>query len=134
MLPPFTSRVRTLLFQLMRAFTLALGARVALLSARYLFGGPDVRRYQLESATVAFVVVGALLLIFSRTEAVEERQAHDSLSGEWTGWCLVSLVLYWPSLRIGLLSDDFILVDRVQHHAFGLVQSDLFRPLPLLAW
>ena len=123
-----------MLLWLTRAFTLVLAARVILLSARYLLGVADVRRYQVESAAVALVVVGALLLIASSRGTVETSLSHARVPGEWIGWCLASLILYWPSLYIGLLSDDFVLVDHVRHFAFGLVQADLFRPAPLFAW
>jgi hypothetical protein len=134
MLPPFTTPRRTTLFNVMRAVTLALGARAGWLASGYLSGATDVRRYQVESATLAFAIVGALLLMLSSTDAADEAYTHEGWSGEWVGWCLLSLALYWPSLHIGLLSDDFVLIDRVEHHAFGFVQPELFRPLPMLVW
>ncbi len=126
--------MRRALLWSVRALTIGLGARVALLCAAYFLGSPDVRRYQVESAAVAFIVVGTLLHVALGRNPSLERRTTTRLTGEWAIWCAASLVLYWPSLWVGPLSDDFVLIDRVQQGEFGLVHSEFFRPLPLLAW
>jgi len=125
---------RTALVWTARALTVALGARVAVLAIRYLSGSAGVQRFHLESATVAFVIVGALLHVALSRDADGETPAHGGFRGEWVWWCAAALILYWPSLQVGLLSDDFVLADRVWHGEFGPVHRELFRPLPLLAW
>ena len=55
----------------------------------------------------------------------------------WVSLCLVvaSFLLYAPSLTIGLLSDDFVLVDRITTGAFWSMQkAEFFRPAPHLLW
>ncbi len=49
-------------------------------------------------------------------------------------FCAGALLLYWPALRIGLLSDDFVLTIRAIHFQYGFANPEFFRPLPLLAW
>ena len=55
----------------------------------------------------------------------------------WVSLYLVvaSFLLYAPSLTIGLLSDDFVLVDRITTGAFwSLQKAEFFRPAPHLLW
>ena len=48
---------------------------------------------------------------------------------------MLSLVLYWPSLSIGFLSDDFVLMGRAMQGEFWNPGTTQFlRPLPLIAW
>jgi hypothetical protein len=56
-----------------RLLTVALGTRAALGCAAYLSGSPEVRRYQVESAAVAFIAVGALLHIALSRDPAGER-------------------------------------------------------------
>ena len=134
---------RAALIWLVRVLAILLGARTLLLAARYLLGAPNVPRYQVESSVVAFVVLGALAHATRARDATETLQARSRvvtasrpalLAVELVGWCAASLALYWPALRIGFLSDDWTLVDRVRHGAMGWVHSEFFRPLPLLVW
>jgi hypothetical protein len=135
-----STRRRATLIWLVRVLALLLGARTILLAGRYLLGAPSVPRYQVESGAVAFVVVGALAHATRAREglasgsSVAIRRRPAMVVAELAGWCAASLALYWPVVRIGFLSDDWTLVDRVRHGAFGLVNSEFFRPVPLLAW
>jgi len=52
----------------------------------------------------------------------------------WGAFCLFTLVLYWPALGVGLLSDDFVLVRQALAWNVGPVTPTLFRPVPLLIW
>src|SRR4029453_1513599 len=52
----------------------------------------------------------------------------------WLFFVGVSFALYWPTIGIGLLSDDWVLWDRAAHWSIGPVTTELVRPLPLLIW
>ena len=135
-----STKRRATLTWLLTALALLLGARTVWLAARYLLGAPSVPRYQVESSVVAFVVVGALAHAtrareaLARGEQVDIRLWPATLVAELAGWCAASLALYGPLVGIGWLSDDWTLVDRVRHGAFGPVSTEFFRPVPLLAW
>ena len=45
-----------------------------------------------------------------------------------------AIALYWPTLFIGYLSDDFILAEHASSWQVGPVALQLFRPVPLLLW
>ena len=117
-----------------RILTVGLGTRAGLACAAYLSGSPEVQRYHVESAAVAFIIVGALAHTALGRDPAVERRPSEALFGEWVAWCAAALLLYWPSLWVGPLSDDFVLVDRVRQGEFGFVHSEFFRPLPLFAW
>ncbi|MFN7984395.1 MAG: hypothetical protein U0Q11_21330 [Vicinamibacterales bacterium] len=118
-----------------RFLTIILGIGVALETIAYLIGF-HVPRYRLESAGVAFAVIGAITHLSSPPpiSGISPKTIGKAFVGEWALWIAASVALYWPSLRLGPLSDDFVLIDRVHREAFGLVHSEFFRPLPLLAW
>lgn len=134
MSPSSTSRVPAPALWLARIVVATIGAALALGVAAYLFRRGNVPRFRLESATVAFVILGTLSHLLLNTNDVPAQRSLTSLRGEWGLWMLASIALYWPSLWLGPLSDDFVLVDRVRHNAFGLVHAEFFRPLPLMAW
>lgn len=101
----------------------------------YASGASGTQRHHVESAVVAFVVVGFLLLLTGQPVGTTERPPQSSgTRWEWVFWCGSAVLLYWPSLSVGLLSDDFVLADRAQRGEFGVVSPEFFRPLPLLAW
>jgi len=136
-----STRPRAVLTWLIKVLALVLGARTVLLAWRYLLGASNVPRYQVESSVVAFVVLGVIALAIhprnaseSGSEVGTEQQRPAMTIAELAGWCAASTALFWPSLTIGFLSDDWALVDRVRHGAFGLVHTEFFRPLPLLFW
>jgi hypothetical protein len=119
---------------LARLLTVLVALGVAVGVAAYLSGRFNVPRHRVESATVAFVVVGALSHFALTTRSVPNRPGFAALPGEWTLWIVAAAVLYWPSLWLGPLSDDYALADRARHGAVGLVHAEFLRPLPLLAW
>ena len=52
----------------------------------------------------------------------------------WPAYCVVGLVLFWPALSIGFLSDDFVLAQRALAWNVGAIGPAFWRPLPLLLW
>jgi hypothetical protein len=126
-----------------------LAARVVWLGWLYYFhAGP---RYRLESAAIALVIVGAIVLL-ARTskpglafgvveagqipsEPSESPGSLEPLSLQWLPVFLVAaLTLYSPALGLGLLSDDYTLRAMAQSDGLGAGSGWFFRPLPLLLW
>jgi hypothetical protein len=127
-----------------RALTVVLATRTAYLAVTYLTGTAGVMRFQVESAAALFVIGGGVLALATSDEDQPELNSSTA-RGEgalpprfpwttWSLWCLASMALYWPSLSIGLLSDDLALASHAQSWQLGPVQQDLFRPLPLMLW
>jgi hypothetical protein len=102
-----------------------------------------VRRHHMESGWLIQValLMGALV-IASREEGFASAHAatafrvsaREIVSTVVT--CLaVAFALFGRTLFDGLLSDDFVLADRVRRqHLFVDTGTDFFRPLPLLLW
>lgn len=119
------------------ALTLGLAVRTAWLFASYQAGG-SAARHHVESATVAFIVVGVVTAFFGRDRSADtlgERPAIAARAGfQALLWCAASLALYFPALRLGFLSDDYVLAARAMDGQFGLVHAQFFRPVPLVLW
>jgi protein O-mannosyl-transferase len=110
-------------------------ARLALLFVSYISGSYGVQRHHLESTGTLFVVLAFLLRYVIGTASNSETRAGPAAGGRvWLAFCVLGLALYWPSLSIGLLSDDYVLVQRAAALDVSAVSSTLFRPIPLLAW
>lgn len=114
--------------------TLALGARATYLTAAYLSGFAGTERHDVESAVVALVLVGTPLLLAAGNARPDGREPVAHRAVEWALWCAASVLLYWPSMSVGLLSDDFVLMERAEALRLGFVHGEFFRPLPLLVW
>jgi len=98
----------------------------------YFAGGP---RYRLESAVIALLVVGALVVIL-RSGSHDVEVAHQGrLPLLWLPVFLVAAIaLYAPALSLGLLSDDYTLSAMAQSDRLGGGSGWFLRPLPLLLW
>lgn len=117
------------------ALCVALGA----MTTAYLLPHPVVQRNQLESATLITILVSfALTAVRARRVDVSAITADEAAPGEHVVvlvlLCAASILLYWPTLRVGLLSDDFVLHHRALHWQLGMFNAGAFRPLPLAAW
>jgi hypothetical protein len=123
-----------------------LAARVVWLGWLYIFhAGP---RYRLESAAIALVIVGAIVLLARPSEEPSQPSepseplepsrlspSLEPLSLQWLPLFLVAaLTLYSPALGLGLLSDDYTLRAMAQSDGLGAGSGWFFRPLPLLLW
>lgn len=117
-----------------RAVTVCLGALVMALYAAYATARAPIARHQVESIALAFVVVGvATHVLIGPATGLQTVLRRRSRWG-WLPWCAGSLLLYSPILGIGLLSDDFVLVELARRGEFGSVHAEFFRPIPLGAW
>ena len=102
----------------------------------------STRRYHVEAAWFFFAAVGWITAaIGSRGRVVMPPREDGPTLTARDGLVLLGALLaivflcYGPSLGVGLLSDDFSLVQRADHWTiFSTAQSEFFRPVPLLLW
>jgi hypothetical protein len=112
------------------------GVRSVYLFAQYVLSFGNVQRFQVETSVLIFVAI-ALTVRALRDRQRPSPPASDAPPAElaWLpAFVAIALALYWPALRIGLLSDDFVLTGRAAQWRFGAVSAELFRPVPLFAW
>jgi hypothetical protein len=110
-----------------------LAARAVWLAWQYYFaGGP---RYRVESAMIALVVVGAIVVALRRDDRSVD-DAPDALVPRW--WLAVfvagAAALYHGAIGLGFLSDDYTLRNMARSDGMGAGTGWFFRPLPLLLW
>jgi hypothetical protein len=121
--------------------------RAVWLAWQYYFAGAP--RYRVESAMIALVIVGAVVLVLRRDEPraddggpseggphVEGVDPGDApLARVWLpAFILAAVVLYQRSITIGFLSDDYTLRAMAQSDNLGSTSGWFFRPVPLLLW
>jgi hypothetical protein len=118
-----------------RLAVLMLSIRLCYLFMLYVLGWANVQRFHVESAALLLVMVGfGLRLLRSRVDSRLAGNSRRVPPGMWAIYVGLALVLYWPGLQIGFLSDDFLLIDRASHWNIGPVTLGLFRPVPLFVW
>lgn len=120
--------------RLLQLLAVGAAARAALLFYEYRFAIGNVRSHHVESAATVFVLLGAALMAL--VPRGRDRTGGDAEGSRAEGllWLLGAVILYWPALSIGLLSDDLVLAARARHLEIGLVHREFFRPLPLAIW
>lgn len=113
---------------------IALGVRVAFLYVDYVMGSAT-KRFHVESAALVFALCGLIVQAFSRRSEEIARSDCES-QPRWLILIFIALSvsLYLPSLSVGLLSDDFVLVQRASEWRIGPAAPELFRPLPMALW
>jgi hypothetical protein len=92
------------------------------------------QRHHLESAWFILVPLVVLASLLRRRDGASMRQVHSSRVSPLflsTACVIASGLLYWRSLGLGLLSDDYVLLTFLPG-----VETDwqFFRPLPLMVW
>jgi hypothetical protein len=112
------------------------GARVAYLAIAYWMSGASTPRFKVESACVAFVVLGMTLRFVRGGIRESDGSFLSRLSARWMwpAFCGLALALYWPALSLGYLSDDFVLIERASQWNFSQFNAGAYRPIPLLLW
>lgn len=111
-------------------------AYTAILSSGYFFS--LVPKHRGETAWI--VLAGLWLLVAWRKTGIEDTPGAPSEAGRRADFLSVSaacfllaFALYWPALGLGLLSDDFVLLDRAAQRDFWSA-SPFWRPVPLALW
>jgi hypothetical protein len=105
-----------------RTAVLILGVRVLFLFAEYMTGSSRTQRFHVESAALMFVAVGHTFRLARRD--LEEYETASSRGLPYWMWFVFSglaIVLYWPALSVGFLSDDFVLLARASSWSVGPV-------------
>jgi hypothetical protein len=114
---------------------LVLAIRLGWLFARYQSGNPTVHRYHVESGALLLVAAGLLFRLSRRASAPAASPTaalHARIA--WPAFVALALALYWPSLSVGFLSDDYALVERASHWIVLWKNVEFIRPVPLLVW
>ena len=118
-----------------QALTVALAVRLLWMVIQYLTDTGSVMRFHVESAAVLFVLVGLVVTSLASTSTASLTLPFAPIPAwTWSISCAAAVVLYWPALTLGFLSDDFVLVDRAVNLQLGAFNPEAFRPLPLLVW
>ena len=104
-----------------------------------LYAADAARRYRAEAAWFIFAAALVTIAIYALARAsrtVPKSELPDTRTLIIGGAAFVSgaLLLYWPILSIGLLSDDFILLSRARSGALIDPAWEFVRPLPLALW
>jgi protein O-mannosyl-transferase len=120
------------------ALVAASACRLSYLVAAHTVGYAGVQRHHVETTATIFALLGgALVLLTRRATGGNPPATINGLSSPLSllpAFCGAALVLYWPALFIGPLSDDFVLMNRASSWDVSAVSSTLFRPVPLLLW
>jgi hypothetical protein len=110
----------------------ALAARVIWYTWLYYFEGAP--RYRLESAAMLWLVAASLAAGLRPADEVSTNERADFK----TWWVFVFVVgaftLYANALTLGLLSDDYVLLDMARSATLGLDRGWFIRPTPILVW
>jgi hypothetical protein len=116
---------------------LVLAVYIGTLAVEYYFHLGSVRRHHLESAWMWFVAATLLMAMSAR----DSSPSDDSAPGFWmapacltVGSVALAVVLYYPVLRLGFLSDDFVLAGLAARNQFFGESWAFLRPLPLMCY
>lgn len=112
-------------------------ARMMFQLSMQLSGSDAIKRHHLETSSfilAAILIVLAFLTLRATSVPVftNERTKHI-----WMVLCVFSgaaLALFWPILRIGLFSDDFVLLPSARAGTWFVRDWTFIRPLPLALW
>lgn len=105
------------------------------LISRYLLSIGATRRHHVESLLIVFFVLW--LVRFSMLPKSGDAAAIPERRFEWAVLVLgigVASALFWPTLSLGFLSDDFVLADWARRGDFASRAHAFVRPVPLLLW
>ena len=114
-------------------------ARASWLGFAYFTGLGDVERHHVETAWLLYAAaLGVSAFAASRKSAQPTfSRPSPASSREWLlliAMIGVAGVIYATALRIGLLSDDFVSLDRARNSRFLDPAWPYIRPIPLLVW
>ena len=109
--------------------------RVAWLAVAFVYGAGDVRRHHVESA--AFILAGLLVVSaiwHARSAKASLPQRPAMPIALVAAVAVIGLVLYYPVLGVGLLSDDFLLLNWASSGQLLPAAWEFIRPVPLAIW
>ena len=109
-----------------------LAARVVWLAWAYYFG--DGRRYPLESASIALVAVGFLIVVVRPAHRVSADHGRRIPLMFLPIAIVAAALLYAPAFHLGLLSDDYVLRAMAGSGNLGVGGGWFFRPVPIALW
>ncbi|MEP6915145.1 MAG: hypothetical protein ABJC89_05840 [Acidobacteriota bacterium] len=121
--------------RLLRIALAGVTARALFQIAAYFLQRFDVRRHHIESSLMIVAALALAALLSRREPDVAAPAAPGVFPWLVLGGALaVAFGLYWPALRIGFLSDDFVLADRAVRGELVAPTHEFVRPVPLLIW
>lgn len=120
----------------MTAVLLALGAGYTAWQAGAFYLN-EAGRHRLEAAWFVFAAV-AIAAVWVRRRRTDRGPDAAPETAKWPAWLVmaamipVAMALYWPAISLGLLADDFVLLDRSLAGSVVPGGWQFYRPLPLL--
>jgi hypothetical protein len=113
------------------------GTAIGVVVRGFQYYGGRAARHHLETAWIWFLAA-VVLFVWSarpRTSGAPIRHAAQ-VPALWLATVTIpaALLLYLPALRVGFLSDDFVLAARAAQNDFFHAWTELFRPVPLLVF
>jgi hypothetical protein len=110
------------------------GARSLVLLFAYFVQDSGTRRHHVEASLFVLAALGVLhLLLLPAADAPPTPRSRSFLLYLVPAGIVVFL-LFGHSVRLGLLSDDFVLVDRALRSEFVATTHEFVRPVPLMIW
>ena len=115
-----------------------LSAYIILLQFRYFHDPSGLPRHRLESPLFILAGIAFLCLWLLRPDRQSPPVGNEDATPRRSIFTVIAVVLslavYWPSLPIGLLSDDYVLRRWALAHDFAGAGHEFVRPLPLVLW
>jgi hypothetical protein len=98
----------------------------------------STHRYHVEAAWFGCAAIGLMAIWLSRPAGLDATPATALTNTQRLAFvaglgALVFLV-YWPTLHVGLLSDDFPLIERADRGAIFSNRGEFIRPAPIAIW
>lgn len=119
-----------------RVLTFSAATYLCWLSWAYVHSAPGVQRHHLEAAALLLAAISLTCFAVASPPqpegAARVRRAPPLLIGVLAA--ASAGALYWPSLQVGMLSDDFVLRAWARAGEFISDTHEFVRPLPLMLW
>lgn len=117
-----------------RVLFVAWSAYLALLTCSFYEGWLGVERNRLDSAWMIAVALAVACALSVRETPQAVPAASWSVRPMTVLGIAAAAILYFPSFSIGLLSDDFTLLQRAMTGPLARVHDVMFRPAPVALW
>lgn len=107
--------------------------RLSYLFSGYVLGWDGFRLHHVQAAAAIFASLGLVTAALNKRREFSDGFREPGVGHGWVMWP-VAVLLFWPSLSVSFLSDDFVLLKHAASWHLGPVTPELFRPLPLFLW